>query len=1155
MVPRRGSGHTGGAAADMMPTTVGHYRLESQIGAGSMGAVYRAVDTRLNRIVAIKLWQHDEGTSADSSRRMLKEARAASALNHPNIVIVHEFGETPDGDAFIVQEFIDGRTLRDRLGEPLSLADVVDIGAQVARALATAHAAGVVHRDIKPENVMLRTDGYAKVLDFGIAHLPALTTDSASAMETFANDLVGTPAYMPPEMMLGGTIGPPADVFALGVILYEMCTGKQPFAAPTTMGVLARIATDTPVPMTSLAPTVPAGLDALVQSMLDKTPERRPTAVEVEHALPAFAVAVDPEALQRPEASAFTVGREMQLARLNELYARVRAGKSTIVGISGEPGIGKSTLLESFMADLQSAGERPTVVRVRCSENLAGSEAYLPVLEALDSLRSRGHSSLDSLMRSVAPTWHAQLTASTAAVDDGGGAAAAASQERMKRELRAFLLDASRRAPLVWLIEDLHWADVSTIDILNYVAGRFEDMRVLIVTAFRPSDMTLARHPFLAVRSELQLRGVYEEIALGFLTRDDVARYLSLRWPVNHFPAGFVDEIHSRTEGSPLFMADLIRYLRDTGTIVERDGVWNIAGSRADTKRDLPESVRGMIARKIERVDDAERKLLLAASVQGQEFDSAALGEALEIDAAQVEEWLETLQNVHGFVQRGAEVEYPDGSPTLRYRFVHVLYQNVLYDSLQPARRAALCGNTARALAAHHTTDASLAAGRLAVLFEAARDFAAAGQYFFLAAQRAVSLFGFREALALAERGLAGVAKLPASTSRRQIELGLQMVRGLALRSVRGWAAPELEPTFARARQLCQELDDPPEVFPVMWNLAFFNAIRGNSALVQEQVEILTAHATVAAEPAFIVAANHLAGVASEFKGDVIKSSELFERAHELHDPARHGEYTAMFGVDPGMIARAMSARPLWALGYPDQALARSQETMALSQTQRQPLTFIFAKIVAAGTHVYRGEAAEAIALGDQIIALCQEYEFAQEVEWGRGFQGAAYCMTGEVDRGIDELRASLAALTALRSGLARTIFLSLLADSLSHAGRIDEGLSVVNEGFAYAESSLEREFLHEFHRIRGELLMRANRMGEAEASLREALAIAHHNSARSFELRAATGLARLLAATGRAPAARDLLAPLLAWFTEGHGTADHVAARTLLQDLKGQVS
>ena len=235
--------------------------------------------------------------------------------------------------------------------------------------------------------------------------------------------------------------------------------------------------------------------------------------------------------------------------------------------------------------------------------------------------------------------------------------------------------------------------------------------------------MALAQHPFLGIANDLQSRGLFEEVALGFLEPADVERYLALEFPEHRLPADFSALIHAKTEGSPLFMADLVRYLRDSGGIVEQNGSWVLARSMSDMPRDLPESVRSMIARKIEQVDERDRALLLAASVQGHEFDSAIVSEAIEMDPADVEERLDVLERVHVFVKRGSEDEFPDLTLTLQYQFVHVLYQNMLYASLQPTRRTALSGRVARALVAHgEHTPAS--AARLAILFEAARDFA-----------------------------------------------------------------------------------------------------------------------------------------------------------------------------------------------------------------------------------------------------------------------------------------------------------------------------------------------------------------------------------------------------------------------------------------------
>ncbi len=1134
---------------------LGHYQLGDQIGQGGMGAVYRAHDTRLNRSVAVKLWHQSGADSASATRRLLREARAASALNHPNIVIIHEVGETPDGDQFMVQEFIEGRTLRELGDAGVELAPLLDIAVQVARALGAAHAAGIVHRDIKPENVMVRADGYVKVLDFGIAVMPksAEATTSVATFVTGEHGLMGTPAYLSPEQALGETVGSPADVFSLGVVLYELATGQRPFGGPTVLSVISSIATAEPVLASRVAPDLPQKFADLLHWMLEKAAERRPTVAEVEGVL-ADCIKGMSRATSRTVASASaTVGREAELAQLDAVYARVSDGRSAMIGIAGEPGIGKSSLLDDFLAHLEALEVRPTIARARCSENLAGADAYLPVLEALDSLRgrgARGRGNFDTLIQTVAPTWAAQMLSGAAKQPESeeAGRSPAVSQERMKRELSALLQDLSRRAPLVWVIDDLHWADVSTIDMLSYLSGHFAQMQILVVLCFRPADMALVKHSFLRVRRELQTRGIYEEIALGFLSVDDVERYLTLHYPGHRFEDEFVRAIHARTEGSPLFMVDLVRYLRDTGNI-EQDttGSWAVAGSLPVSPTELPESVRGMISRKIERLDETDRKLLLAASVQGQEFDASLVSEALQLDPADVEDHLAVLESIHVLVQREVEHEYPDQGLTARYRFVHVLYQNVLYASLQPARRASLAGHTARALATHYGGDTSPVALRLAVLFEAARDFSSAAQHFYLAANRAASRFGFREALSLTERGLSGLANMKDGPARQQLELGLQMVRGLALRSVKGWAAEELEPTFARARQLCQQLDDPPALFPVLWNLAFFNMIRGNLAVVREQLVTLDAQAKAADEPAFLMSASHVAGVTNEFAGDVVKSSELLEQSRVLHEPARHEAYNAMFGIDPGMVARAMSSRPLWARGFPDQARARSRETIALGRSQRQPVTLVFALIVSEGIHVFRGEAAEAVALGDETIAMCREYEFPQEAEWARAFRGAALAQMGRVEDGVTELKESLAALEALRSGLVRTMFLSLLAEAYWRADRVDEGLGVIREGFAHAERTLEHGFLHELHRLQGECFRRAGRTEEAHTAFQQALKYAVQQSAKSFELRAATSYARLLIAEGRRAEAHALVAPVYGWFTEGFTTADLIAAQELL--------
>ena len=409
----------------------------------------------------------------------------------------------------------------------------------------------------------------------------------------------------------------------------------------------------------------------------------------------------------------------------------------------------------------------------------------------------------------------------------------------MKRELGALLQELSRTQPLVLFIDDLHWADVSTIDMLNYLAGHFADMRVLILTSYRPSDMALAKHPFLGdPQRPAVARRCSKRSASRFLGSQGRRRLSGRAVPGPPVSAAtWPTVIHAKTEGSPLFMADLVRYLRDTGGIAQQDGTWVLLRTLSDVPRDLPESVRGMIARKIEQVDEQDRRLLLAASVQGHEFDSAIVARgASQMDPAEVEERLESLERVQAFVRRGEEFEFPDATLTLKYRFVHVLYQNVLYASLQPTRRAALSGRIVAAVAAHYGDDAPGIAGKLAVLFETARDFAEQREVFLtspLSAPPRCSRFAKRcRSPSAASRACAA---LPDGPPRQQLELGLQMMRGsrVSLGKGLGRAGARIG-VRARARAL-PAAQDPPQLLPVLWNLSFFHMIRGDLGIVRAQ--------------------------------------------------------------------------------------------------------------------------------------------------------------------------------------------------------------------------------------------------------------------------------------------------------------------------------
>jgi predicted Ser/Thr protein kinase len=571
------------------PPEVAGYEVQGLLGRGGMGVVYKARQHSLDRHVALKFLPKECSRDPVWLARFRREARTASALNHPHICTIYDTGECA-GRPFLSMELIEGQTLEALVARRPAVEELSRWLGQAARALAAAHAAGVVHRDIKPANLMVRDDGIVKVLDFGLAHrLPAsgAQRSTSSGIGTDPGTMVGTPLYMSPEQARAESVDAATDIFSLGLVLYELATGQHPFRADSDVGVLHAIVAQAPVPPARLNPEVPANLEALILQMLAKDSRLRPTALEVEATLTQLTVKAHAGAGSQPASSGTrpTVGRLQEWAALRTGFEEAAAGRGLLLCVTGEPGLGKTTLVESFLEELAAGGQTWSLARGRCSERLAGAEAYLPFLEALDSLlQGEGGASAAQAMKLLAPTWYLQLA--PLAADDPSLArvlaeAKEASQERRKREFGMFLQEVSRRCPLVMFLDDIHWADPSSVDLLAYLGTKCSAWRLLLVLTYRSSDLLRSQHPFGPVKLELQGRGVCREISLPFLSRGDFDHYLALAFAGHQFPAELAAVLHARTEGNPLFMVDLLRYLRDRGVIVQDQGRWGAGPSRA----------------------------------------------------------------------------------------------------------------------------------------------------------------------------------------------------------------------------------------------------------------------------------------------------------------------------------------------------------------------------------------------------------------------------------------------------------------------------------------------------------------------------------------------------------------------------------------------
>jgi len=775
-----------------------HYRLTDKIGSGGMGEVFKAEDTKLGRTVALKVLPAAANENLTAKRRFLKKAQAASALNHPNIVTIHSIEEA-DGVDFIVMEFIEGRNLKTMIERDgaLPLPQLLDIGSQVADALATAHEVGLIHRDIKCANILVTPRGRAKVLDFGLAKIVRSVADGVDGEAltlmnlTDEGTVLGTASYMSPEQTRGEALDARSDIFSLGCALYEAATRSLPFTGPSMLAVMHAIGTADPTPPSRLRPDLPREFDLIIERALAKDKERRyPSVAAMAEALNSLRATLTGQWSGAPiiydrdltgaPPSAF-VGREPELKKLEGFLEQALAGSGRVVFITGEPGIGKTSLSDEFLRRARARYPAVLIARGRCVEQYGTGEAYLPFLEAVGALLDgAGRERLAAVMRTYAPTWCTQLPsafASSGTLERLQQETIGATKERMMREMGDALSNFASSSPIVLLLEDLHWADPSSVDLLRHLCHRIANQRLLITGTFRPEDVERSNHPLKSYKAEMQSHRLCEEVALDSLTRDHIAEYLNATFSPHDFPPQFASLIHDKTEGHPLFATNLLQYLSEHGDIGRTNGGWTLVRPLADLDLEAPESVRSMISKKIDVLEEEERRTLQYASVEGTEFLSTVVASLLGVDEVDLEERLANLQKTHRLIETRGEEDLPDGSLATRYRFSHALYQNFLYSDLVAKRRVMLHRQAGELLLQHYGKRAAQLATQLALHFERGRDFPRAVEYLIQAGDNATKLYANAEAVDHYTRALSLVEKLPEEV-RTEARVTLYQKRG-----------------------------------------------------------------------------------------------------------------------------------------------------------------------------------------------------------------------------------------------------------------------------------------------------------------------------------------------------------------------------------------
>ena len=831
------------------------------------------------------------------------------------------------------------------------------------------------------------------------------------------------------------------------------------------------------------------------------------------------------------------VGRDEELDLLLRRWRQAKAGEGRVALVSGEPGIGKSRLAAELSQRIE--GEPHTHLRYFCSPYDQDSALH-PFIVQLE--RAAGFASSDPTDRKLgklrallAPGMPSddeiELLAELMSLPNSAANLNLSSQRKRDKLFDALLrqLQASEpSAPVLMVFEDAHWIDPTSRELLDLAFDRVRRLSVLLVVTFRPQFQPVwSGQPHVMT------------LALNRLgSRDGAALVERLAGNVG-LSEDVVDEIVEHADGVPLFVEELTKAVLEGGDHDERvAAVLSVGPPRS---LGIPATLHASLIARLDHLGPIAKEVGQIGAVLGREFGYELLEQVAHRPTAELQSGLDRLAEAGLLYCRGV-------APQSSYLFKHSLVQDAAYATLLRARRQDLHARVAAVLDQDFVDLVERQPELLAYHLTAAGNIERAVGQWLKAGRYAATRLAHFEAIRHFERGLATLSALLETPARDGLEIELQLARGLSLFTVGGYSSTGAADAYARARELAERLDDASQMFMALYGL--WQANIGSATLVgaHRLSKRLLQLTSSAAEEGLRLQAHHSGWTTCLLAGAPEAAREHCEAGRGLYDPERHRTHRQLYGgQDPGVCARYMGAQAHWVLGYPDKALAIDREGLALAEHVAHPLSLEFALVFNAMLHLDRGEPELALQLVESAERLAAEQRLGFLIE-PRFVRGAAFSAQGAFDEAVACLRDAL--LGRLGAVTFRPYGFTQLAEALASQGQHGAVTQAVSEGMRVQEETGARQWGAEFHRLAGIAQIGLNRLEEAETALKEAIRIAHRQQAKSYELRAVTNLAKLWGEQSRRAEARDLLAPVYGWFTEGFDTGDLKDAKALLDEL-----